>query len=81
MGNFPVVIRIVGMSRDSRARKARKNVMRVVKRVERREYRRAPMIIHVVVRKFEEITGFSMKVMRPIGAERILFIWRIGGAV
>lgn len=73
-GRVPVVMRIVGMRRVRMAKKERKNVMRVVRRVDRRGNRRAPIIIQVVVRKFEEITGFSMNFIREEGAERSLLI-------
>lgn len=74
-GRFPVLMRIVGMRRVRRTRKEMKNARRVVRRVERRWNVRPPMIIHVVVRKFEEMTGFSMNFMREEGAERRAFIF------
>lgn len=76
-GSLPAVIRIVGMRRESSARKERKNAMRVVRRDARSWKRMAPMIIHVVVRKFEEMIGFSMNLMKDIGAERSLLILKI----
>jgi hypothetical protein len=78
-GSVPAVMRRVGIKRERRARKERKKAMRVVRRVERMGNRRAPIIIQVVVRKFEEIMGFSMKFMKAVGAERsfsILDGWR-----
>lgn len=69
-----MLMRIVGTRRERRARNERKNAIRVV-RIEARSWkRRAPIIIQVVVRKFELMTGFSMNFMKEAGAESSLFI-------
>lgn len=73
-GSFPAAMRIVGMRREMRARKEKKNAIRVVKINARSWNKSAPTIIQVVVRKLEEIIGFSTNLMKDIGAERSLFI-------
>lgn len=73
-GRFPVVMRIVGMRRVRMVSIESNNTRRVVKRVERRGNRRAPIAIQVVVRKFDEMTGFSMNFIKEEGAERSLLI-------
>lgn len=63
------------MRRVRRVSRERTKARRVVRRVERRWNRRAPIVIQVVVRKFEEMTGFSMNLIKEEGAERSLFIF------